>query len=325
MYKWGLIAVAVVLVWAHSPACASALSVTPEVNITKTLHVPEGLPTPDVSFYFEIVPWAFNDDVARVAKVPALHAPVVSFAAHDEAEAVAGVVAHVKDSDSLITGVVFPGPGYYTWRLSVAEARLVGGGPGGLPGPGVPPGMIEYVVVDPTVWQLTLTVEYVGGPMSGGPVQVTDAELCRVVDLVTGALGPKVEVEELGFLCAYALMEAPVDPPVDDPPGPPKPPDVEKPEEGVVVPGPGPGGGGGGGTRPGRGPRTADYGDPVVWVWVAMLALIVGTVCGLQLYYRDDEGAGGGGAGGVDWDLWKVPGVATLVDVLQLPALRSKS
>jgi len=270
-----------------------------DIAITKILHMAEGTVTPHVQFVFDVTPYGFNYDRSRAGLLPALNSSVVTFTPLDVAEAEDGMLKHYRQSDSLLQGVNFPCPGYFTYRISLREDSFQNT-------------KTETMILDKSVWQLTFCVEYLPtSSASTAPATSSATELyVSAIDVQRvsedGVLGSKVGTDELSFLSLFSRDDDPDDPgnedppPEDDPPGD-KDPDDDKPEnlpeddeleDDIDNNNPGGGGGtGSGGSSNKKGPRTGDPGDSGLWLWSAAISLIISVLTALKLGYRKESSA----------------------------------
>jgi len=245
-----------------------------DIAITKILHMLEGTTPPHVQFAFDITPYSFNYDTSRAGFLPALNSSVVIFTPEDvaEAEAEDGIVQHYRQSEKLLQGVSFPCPGYFTYHVSLREDSFQNT-------------KTETMVLDEIVWQLTFCVEYM--PESYADVYVSAIDIQQVYK--NNTLGPKVDTEELSFLSFFTRNEGSEDPGDEKPPpedGPEDEPEDDPGDEDAPGNGPGNGSSGKGGTE--KGPRTGDPGDSGLWLWAAIISLIVSVLTILRLSYKKE-------------------------------------
>jgi len=279
---WSLMLVSVLAVPLPALASESSEVESLDIAITKILHMLEGTNPPHVQFAFDITPYSFNYDTSRAGFLPALNSSVVTFTPADvaEAEAEDGIVKHYRQSDKLLQGVSFPCPGYFTYHVSLREDSFQNT-------------KTETMVLDEIVWQLTFCVEYM--PESYADVYVSAIDVQQVYK--NNTLGPKVDTEELSFVSFFTRnedSEEPVDekPPPDGPDDPGNKPGNEpgdRPgsEDPSDNPESNPGSGSSGKGSSEKTPKTGDPGEAGLWLWAAVVSLIISVLTALRLSYHE--------------------------------------
>jgi len=89
-----------------------------DTTIIKTLLLPEGTPTPNANFIFDIVAHSFNEDSERAYLLPPLSAQTIAFTEAHASTGTENTREVTLSSDYLLDGVTFSQAGLYTYRIS---------------------------------------------------------------------------------------------------------------------------------------------------------------------------------------------------------------